>query len=190
MNAASNGINPLTNNTSGGSDSADADSPPPSVVRSPLAPNQMTGSFLQCPTASGSSPSNANGGSSTSSSAISRRSTNQNSSNILSNGTSNASNNFLNSLPGLFSSGANQNPDDFSSAMSVMANYLAPPQAVDDSPNALFGRLVANELDKLPPGIHNVARAQILLLLAQSSQQTPNNANSAAADRILACLTP
>jgi hypothetical protein len=106
----------------------------------------------------------------------------------LSNGTSNVNSDFLNSLPGLFSSNGNQTPDDINSAMAFMANYLAPPQ--NDSPNALFGRLVANELDKLPPGIHNVARAQILLLLAQSSQQTPNSTNSATADRILACPTP
>lgn len=72
--------------------------------------------------------------------------------------------------------------------MAAMANYLAPPPQ-DDSPNALFGRLVANELDKLPAGVHNFARAQILLLLAQSAQQSPNSASSAT-DRILACLTP
>ncbi|KAI6191262.1 hypothetical protein M3Y97_00209300 [Aphelenchoides bicaudatus] len=181
MNAASNGINPLTNTTSGGSDSAD--SPPPSAVRSPLPSSQIAASFLQCPAASGSSPTNANGGSSTSSSAVSRRSNNQNATNLT------ANNNFLSSLPNFFSSNGNQNSDDISSAMAAMANYLAPPPQ-DDSPNALFGRLVANELDKLDPKFHNVARAQILLLLAQSSQQNSNNATSTTADRLFGCLTP
>lgn len=175
MNAASNGLNPLTHVTSG--DPADS-----SPVRSPQPLSQQQASFPS--NVPGSSP--PNGGSSTSSSVVSRRSINQNLNNV----SAVANNSLLGSLPGLFSStNGTQNSDDLSSAMAAMANYLVPPPQ-DDSPNALFGRLVANELDKLPPGVHNIARAQILLLLAQTSQQSPSSANTTT-DRILAaCLTP
>jgi hypothetical protein len=176
MNAASNGLNPLAHTTSGSN--SVADSPPP-TVRSPQpsVPHQVASLLTST---SGSSPPNLNGGSSTSSSAASRRSTNQNANNS----------NLLNSIPGLFSSSNSTQPvgnDDFSSAMAAMASFMAPP--LDDSPNALFGRLVANEMDKLPPGMHNIVRAQVLLLLAQSSQQSQNGA-SATTDRIISCLTP
>lgn len=189
MNSASNGLNPLIS-TNSGSDSA-ADSPPP-TVRSPQPPtSQQAISFLT--SISGSSPPNLNtGGSTTSSSATSRRSTNQDSTknSSLSGNSSSSNKNLMSSMPGLFSANETQqnNGDDLSSAMGALANYLAaPPQ--DDSPNALFGRLVANELDKLPVGMHNIIRAQVLLLLAQSSQQSPTSASNAT-DRILACLTP
>ncbi|CAD5229138.1 unnamed protein product [Bursaphelenchus okinawaensis] len=78
--------------------------------------------------------------------------------------------------------------EDLNSAMAAAAAaYLQQP--ADDSPNALFGRLVANELDKLPPPIHNIIRAQVLLLLAQVSQQNQNNVPNAP-DRMFSCLTP
>lgn len=79
-------------------------------------------------------------------------------------------------------------PEDLGQAMAAAAAaYLQQP--AEDSPNALFGRLVANELDKLPPGMHNIVRAQVLLLLAQCAQQSPNSAQSVS-DRILSCLSP
>jgi len=45
----------------------------------------------------------------------------------------------------------------------------------EESENALFGKLVASEMDKLPRTSHNLARAQILFLLAQIASSIPIN---------------
>ncbi|KAI6243770.1 hypothetical protein M3Y99_00041000 [Aphelenchoides fujianensis] len=172
MSAAANGMVHLSN--SNGSEVGD--SPPPAASRSPtIFARQTAASPLPNSNSSGSS----------------RRST----SNTTANGTAaatSASNSsaspasVLNSLPSLFGA---QSGDELQSAMAAAAAAYLNPLPQDDSPNSLFGRLVANEIDKLPPGMHNVVRAQVLLLLAQASSSTPSTVVSAT-DRILSCLTP
>ncbi|KAI1718867.1 alcohol dehydrogenase transcription factor myb/SANT-like domain-containing protein [Ditylenchus destructor] len=44
-----------------------------------------------------------------------------------------------------------------------------------ESPNMLFGQLVAAELDKLPESMHNLVRAQLLLILAQAESSSSAN---------------
>uniref|UniRef100_A0AC35F9T4 MADF domain-containing protein n=1 Tax=Panagrolaimus sp. PS1159 TaxID=55785 RepID=A0AC35F9T4_9BILA len=54
----------------------------------------------------------------------------------------------------------------------------------DESTNSLFGQLIARELDKLPTPMHNLMRAQILFLIAQTSHNVQmGNSN---AERIMA----
>ncbi|KAH7722249.1 hypothetical protein AAVH_10251 [Aphelenchoides avenae] len=55
----------------------------------------------------------------------------------------------------------------------------------DESQNALFGRLVANELDKLPSNMHNLVRAQVLLLLAQAANTASVGNSSSTTERLL-----
>ncbi|KAI6205828.1 hypothetical protein M3Y94_00836700 [Aphelenchoides besseyi] len=165
IHAAGNGIGSLTNTT--GSDSTD--SPPP--ARSP-ASSMFLRQNIESPMAN----TNTSG-------ATSRRSL----SNGTANGISNSTNSSANPMSSLFSA---QPGDDLSQAMAAAAAALGlTPTTPDDSPNSLFGRLVANEIDKLPPGMHNVVRAQVLLLLAQASSSSPSSVVSAT-DRILSCLTP
>lgn len=75
---------------------------------------------------------------------------------------------------------------------------------VEESTNILFGRLVANgllsyfrgldylhffikELDKLPANMHNLVRAQVLLLLSQAASSASNS--TTIADKLLARLS-
>jgi hypothetical protein len=54
----------------------------------------------------------------------------------------------------------------------------------DESTNSLFSQLIARELDKLPTPMHNLMRAQILFLIAQTSHNVQmGNSN---AERIMA----
>jgi len=78
--------------------------------------------------------------------------------------------------------------NESTSSIDLPASASPTASPLDESQNSLFGQLVARELDKLPTGVHNLMRAQILFLIAQTSQnlQTPNSNTSG--DRLMASL--
>jgi hypothetical protein len=55
------------------------------------------------------------------------------------------------------------------SAASSSSSSTSSASPSDESTNSLFGQLIARELDKMPNGMHNLMRAQILFLIAQTS---------------------
>lgn len=65
-----------------------------------------------------------------------------------------------------------------SSSRSPVVNEPISFACSSSSSNAVFGTLVATELDKLPPNLHNIVRAQILLLIAQASSNGNQNGSS------------
>ena len=79
--------------------------------------------------------------------------------------------------------------NESTSSIDLPASASPTASPLDESQNSLFGQLVARELDKLPTGVHNLMRAQILFLIAQTSQnlQTPNS--NAPGDRLMANLS-
>ena len=73
-------------------------------------------------------------------------------------------------------------PASSSPTISPNGNHQMP--SGDESTNSLFGQLIARELDKLPSTMHNLMRAQILFLIAQTSHNVQMGTNNA--ERIMA----